>query len=85
MRALFIGGVIDNNELDLGDGEPPTHYPPETGSGLPRYRLQAVGRSDGDIACAIYGAPELGPDEVLRISDERAYARRFGAELQAMA
>lgn len=86
MRALFVGGVIDNNELDLGSGEPPTHYPPETGSGQSRYRLHAVGRSDGDdgIACAVYGAPDLDVDEVLRISDERAYARRFEARLQAV-
>ena len=33
MRALFVGGVIDNGELDLDVSEPPIHYPPETGSG----------------------------------------------------
>ena len=82
MRALFVGGVIDNNELDLEGGEPPKHYPPETGSGQSRYRLHAVGRSSGGIACAVYGAPDLDPGEVSRISGERAYARRFGTELQ---
>ena len=85
MRALFVGGVIDNNELDLGASEPPVHYPPETGSGQARYRLQAVGRADGDIVCAVYGAPDLAADEVLRISDDRAYARRFDTRLQAVA
>ena len=87
MRALFVGGVIDNNEVDLGGTEPPVHYPPETGSGQPRYRLQAVGRSEASdgIACAVYGAPDLDPGEVLRISNERAYGRRFDAQLQAVA
>ena len=86
MRALFVGGVIDNNELDLESRHaPPTHYPSATGSGQPRYRLHAIGRSDGAIACAVYGAPDLDPDEVLRISDERAYARRFDTQLQAVA
>lgn len=83
LRALFVGGVIDNSEIDLDATDPPLHYPPETGNGVSRYRLQAVGRADGDIACAIYGAPDLEPGEVLRISDERAYARRFDATLDA--
>lgn len=85
MRALFVGGVIDNNELDLDGDEPPMRYPPETGNGVARYRLHSVGRNAGDIACAIYGAPDLDPAEVQRISDERAYARRFDADLQAVA
>jgi len=84
MRALFVGGVIDNNELDLDGGEPPRHYPPETGSGQSRYRLHAVGRGNGGIACAVYGAPDFDPGEVLRISGERGYARRFETELQAV-
>ena len=84
MRALFVGGVIDNNELDLQGHEPPMHYPPETGSGQSRYRLHAIGRGNGGIACAVYGAPDIAVDEVLRISDERAYARRFGTELHAV-
>ncbi len=82
MRALFVGGVIDNGELDLDGNDPPVHYPPETGSGQSRYRLQAVGRGDGGIACVVYGAPDFDRSEVRRISDERDYARRFGAELE---
>lgn len=83
MRALFVGGVIDNNELDLdGAHAPPTHYPPATGSGQSRYRLHAVGRTADDITCAVYGAPDLDPEEVMRISDERAYARRFDARFE---
>ncbi len=85
MRALFIGGVIDNNELDLEGHEPPRNYPPETGSGQSRYRLHAIGHGSDGIAFAVYGAPDLDADEVLRISDERAYARRFDAELRAAA
>lgn len=84
MRALFVGGVIDNNELDLDGTEPPRHYPPQTGSGQSRYRLHAVGRADTGIACAVYGAPDSDLGEVLRVSDERGYARRFGTELTAI-
>jgi len=84
MRALFVGGVIDNGELDLDGGEPPMHYPPETGSGQSRYRLQAVGRNDAGIACAVYGAPDFDRTEVMRVSDERDYARRFEVDLQTV-
>ena len=84
MRALFVGGPVDNSELDIDGETPPTHYPSDTGSGQSRYRLHAVGHDDGGIACAVYGAPDFDPDEVLRISGERGYARRFGTELQAV-
>lgn len=84
MRALFVGGVIDNNELDLDGNEPPKHYPPQTGSGQSRYRLHAVGHGNGGIACAVYGAPDMEPGEILRVSDERGYARRFETELQTV-
>ena len=79
IRALFVGGVIDNNELDLDGTEPPKHYPPETGSGQSRYRLHLVGRRADGVAYAVYGAPELAGEEVLRVSTEREYARRFDA------
>jgi hypothetical protein len=85
LRALFVGGVIDNNELDLDSVEPPLHYPPETGSGQPRYRLHAVGHAGDGVACAVYGAPGLDPGEVMRVSDERAYARRFEVALREVA
>ncbi|GAB2623278.1 hypothetical protein [Novilysobacter erysipheiresistens] len=78
MRALFVGGTVDNSELDM-DGEPPTHYPENTGAGRPRYRLHQVGQRDDDIAYVVYAAPEMGDDEVERIADERDYARRFNA------
>ena len=84
MRALFVGGVIDNTELDLDGQDAPLHYPPETGGGQPRYRLQLVGqRDDGAQACAVYGAPELPLEDVMRVADERQYARRFSAQLRA--
>ena len=38
MRALFIGGVVDNSEMDLDGNQPPVHYPENSGSGRPRYR-----------------------------------------------
>ena len=77
MRLLFVGGVVDNNELDLDGKEPPKHYPPETGSGQPRYRLHAIGRKSDVAVYAVYGAPDTSTEEVLRVSAERDYARRF--------
>ncbi|HST44339.1 MAG TPA: hypothetical protein VLK29_03845 [Luteimonas sp.] len=79
MRALFVGGNVDNSELDLDGQEPPTHYPPNTGSGQSRYRLHLVGRQDETVVYAVYGAPDLPDAEVQRIADERDYARRFAA------
>lgn len=78
MRALFIGGTIDNSELDI-DGEPPVHYPENTGAGRPRYRLYQVGKRDGATAYAVYAAPEMDEQQVSKIADERDYARRFSA------
>lgn len=81
MRALFVGGTIDNNEMDLEDGEPSIHYPENTGGGQPRYRLHQIGkRTDGDIAYVVYGAPDLADEVVDQIAEERAYARRFDAQ-----
>ena len=84
MRALFVGGTVDNSELDMDfDGaQPPTHYPPNGGSGRPRYRLHHMGLRDGQVAYAVYGAPEASDAEVQRIADERDYARRFDATPQ---
>jgi hypothetical protein len=79
MRALFVGGTVDNSELDLARDAPPLHYPEDTGGGRPRYALHHVGRSDGDIAYAVYAAPDLADEEVERIARERDYARRFDA------
>jgi hypothetical protein len=79
-RALFVGGAVDNSEMDLAAGaRPPLHYPEDTGAGRPRYRLHHVGRRDEAIAYAVYAAPDLQDAEVERISDERGYARRFEA------
>lgn len=79
MRALFVGGVVDNSELDLDGREPPAHYPENTGAGRARYRLHHVGHHADAIAYAVYAAPGLADQEVLRISSERDYARRFDA------
>jgi len=80
MRALFVGGPVDNSELDIDGNEPPLHYPPDTGSGHSRYRLHQLGRQEDAVVYAVYGAPDLADDEVRRISGERDYARRFSAE-----
>lgn len=83
MRALFVGGVVDNSEMDLDGSQPPVHYPEDTGGGHSRYRLHQVGKqADGSVAYAVYGAPDMADAEVSRIADERAYARRFEAEPQ---
>lgn len=82
MRALFVGGLVDNTELDMDGSEPPLHYPPDTGGGTPRYRLRLVGRHDGGVSCAVYSPPESALEEVLRVADERDYARRFDARLE---
>ena len=82
IRALFVGGVVDNSELDLEPDTAPVHYPPD-GGGHARYRLRQLGvRGDGGTACAVYGAPDTPPGEVRRISGERGYARRFEVELE---
>ncbi|MEN1942159.1 hypothetical protein WCE41_13865 [Luteimonas sp. MJ246] len=82
MRALFVGGPIDNSELDIDADAPPTHYPPDTGGGQPRYRLRQIGRKGDEIAYAVYGAPESADDEVAAVAEERSYARRFEAEAE---
>ena len=78
MRALFVGGNVDNSELDLDGDTPPVNYPPSTGNGLPRYRLREVGRQGGKAVYAVYAAPSLSGDEVARVISERDYPRRFG-------
>lgn len=79
-RALFVGGAVDNSELDLdARGNPPLHYPEDTGGGRPRYRLHHVGRCEDGIAYAVYAAPGMDDGDVERITSERDYARRFDA------
>lgn len=81
MRALFVGGVVDNSELDLDGAQPPMHYPEDTGGGAARYRLRQLGmRGDGEVAYAVYGAPEVADEFVAQVASEREYARRFEAE-----
>lgn len=82
MRALFVGGNVDNVEVEIDGSEPPVHYPPQTGSGQPRYRLHLVGRQDQAIVCAVYGAPDVPSQTVRRTAEERDYARRFSADLE---
>jgi hypothetical protein len=78
MRAFFVGGVTDNSELDLDvGGAPPAHYPPNTGSGVHRYRLQQSFEREGELIFAVYAAPEMSDAEVERIVVERNYAGRF--------
>ncbi|WP_225766070.1 hypothetical protein [Stenotrophomonas sp. Marseille-Q4652] len=80
MRALFIGGVVDNSELDLENPRPPAHYPEDTGGGQSRYRLHQRGeREDGSVVYAVYAAPDMDSAEIERIAAERDYARRFDA------
>ena len=86
MRALFVGGAVDNSELDLNADRPPLHYPENTGGGQARYRLHHVGlRDEGEIAYAVYAAPDLADEVVSTVSDERNYPRRFHATPGQMA
>ena len=80
MRALFVGGTVDNSELDLDGPEPPRHYPENTGGGQPRYRLHHVGLRDGATVYAVYAAPELTDDAIEGTASERNYPRRFAAQ-----
>jgi hypothetical protein len=84
MRALFIGGTVDNSELDLDGSQPPAHYPPDSGSGRSRYRLHHLGRNDGDIVYAVYAAPDMADEEVRRVASERDYERRFKATMESV-
>lgn len=79
MRALFVGGTVDNSELNLEGPEPPMHYPENTGAGRARYRLHHVGLRDGEAVYAVYAAPDLADETVETTADERDYPRRFGA------
>ena len=85
MRALFVGGAVDNSELDMDSRQPPVHYPENTGAGTARYNLLHVGRREGSIVYAVYAAPDLADGEVMRVSDERDYPRRFEAEPERVA
>ena len=86
MRALFVGGAVDNSELDLDGSQPPIHYPENTGGGHSRYRLHHVGlRDEGEIAYAVYASPELADEMVSNVSDERRYPSRFQATPALMA
>lgn len=80
MRALFVGGTVDNSELDLGRNDAPVHYPTATGSGTPRYRLYEIGKCQGVPVYAVYAAPDLAPEAIDGVIAERDYARRFGAD-----
>lgn len=85
IRALFVGGVVDNSEMDLDGPQPPRHYPENTGGGAARYSLRQVGVAGGDqVVYAVYGAPEVDDGFVERVADERDYARRFGARPRSM-
>lgn len=80
MRALFVGGMVDNSELDLDGAAPPAHYPENGGSGVSRYRLSRIGRTHDDaVAYAVYAAPELAEDAIQQVCEDRGYARRFEA------
>ena len=79
MRALFVGGTVDNSELDLDGAAPPVHYPENGGAGQSRYRLSLVGTQDDAVVYAVYAAPDFADEEVQRIATERGYIRRFDA------
>ncbi len=81
MRLLFVGGTVDNSELDLEDEAALTKYYPLDSEGRSRaqYRLFEIGRDDGAIHYAVYAALDLADEEIERIIEERQYPRRFQA------
>lgn len=84
MRALFIGGTVDNSELDLAPGEAPQKWPAE-GGGASRYRLHHLGERDAEPVYVVYAAPEMSDEEVMQIAKRRDYARRFDATVRPSA
>ncbi|MGY4515120.1 hypothetical protein ACVWWW_000688 [Lysobacter sp. HA18] len=84
IRALFVGGVVDNSEMDLDGPQPPKHYPENTGGGASRYSLRQVGTTEDRVVYAVYGAPDVDDGFVQRVADERDYARRFAAQAQTV-
>ena len=84
IRALFVGGVVDNSEMDLDGPEPPRNYPENTGGGASRYSLRQVGVDGERVVYAVYGAPDVDDGFVEKVADERDYARRFEAKPQTV-
>lgn len=81
-HACIVCRWRGRQQRDGHRGRPaPGALPQDTGGGHSRYRLHQVGKqADGTVAYAVYGAPDMADDEVSRVADERAYARRFEAE-----
>ena len=77
MRAFFVGGPTDNSELDLETEIAPAHYPPDTGSGVYRYRLQRAVQRNGRVQYVVYAPPDMDVAEVERTVVERKYSARF--------
>jgi hypothetical protein len=80
MRALFVGGMVDNSELDVDPGELPKHYPTDGVGQDRRYHLYEVGKVDGEPVYAVYASAGMAGDEVERLIAEREYPRRFGVD-----
>jgi hypothetical protein len=77
MRALFVGGPVDNTEIDLEPGDPPQNYPDKRSGGHSAYRLHRVGPRGQRPSYAVYAAREMADEEIERVCTERDYARRF--------
>ena len=84
IRALFVGGVVDNSEMNLEAAQPPKNFPENTGGGTSRYSLRQLGVDGDRVVYAVYGAPEVDDAFVQRVADERDYARRFEATPQTV-
>jgi hypothetical protein len=80
MRALFVGGTVDNSELDLEPTEAPKHYPTDAAGRSRRYDLFEIGKRGGEAVYAVYASSGMPEDEVERITEEREYPRRFGVD-----
>lgn len=77
MKAIFVGGRVDNSVIDLGKrATAPAEYPEGSGDRA-AYRLHREARDGDQVAYAIYEAVGMNHGEAARIVAERAYERRF--------
>ena len=83
MRALFVAGT-GTHEVEIDGHEPPLHYPEHRQRPI-TLTPALVGKQDETIVYGVYGAPDLPDNEVNTVEDERDYARRFAARVEAIA
>lgn len=83
MCVLFVGGVVDNSEMDLEGNYLLVYYFEDIGGGYLCYWLYQVGKIvDGIVVYVVYGVLDMVDDEVGRIVDECVYVCCFEVEVE---